>query len=164
MTNFEHYKKEILSKASHDVCDILTVTNNGHIAWCTNVPSCSQCALRSKDTKDKACALFFLEWLYEPYCATLTGDEMKFCELMKGGYIARDADGLFWYSEKPRKSEYSDTWNPTDGCRVLGLDLFDDVTDCKFEFIRVEDKEPWEIVRVVSATTGKETFELKNGR
>lgn len=81
------------------------------------------------------------EWLYSEYRkpVVLTDDERKLCELLGEGWIARDSEeSLYYFHSKPRKGEC--VWSGY--CVMNILDVF---PQCKFEFIKWEDEEPWEV-------------------
>ena len=91
-----------------------------------------------------SCDATRIEWLYQEYKepVVLTDDEQALCKLLGRGWIARDKnDNLYWYDHKPDR--YYNTWMQTSQlrCKYLG-DIF---SQCKFDFIKWEDEEPWEV-------------------
>lgn len=131
-TNFDVYKKELdrITKAGYEVA----VKNNKPV-------KCSYIACEDCDLSNPNCQAELIQWLLLPKCDyVLSEDEKELCKLVGGGWIARDANGcLWWYEFKPRK--YSSVW------MSVGTDpqiraIF---SRCRFEFIKWEDEEPWEV-------------------
>lgn len=81
----------------------------------------------------------------------LTDREINLCKLVfkSEGYITRDENGkLYWFVNKPTKDISSGEWiNSTviiDDDKYL-VNLSDLYPECEFNFIKWEDKEPWEV-------------------
>lgn len=94
------------------------------------------------------CADKRFRWLNEEYVAPpyLFDSERKFCELMGGGYIARDENGaLFWFAVRPVKSNCK--WLRTNLTPCIRLDRgFTEVlSDFTFKFVSWEDDEPYSV-------------------
>lgn len=134
MTNFEKYKDEIL-KISKETKVAVDKTRNTPTK-CLNI-SCGKCLLYSQCDEEA-----FVKWLYSEYqepAPKLTKAERGFCEIVKTGYIARDAvkKCLVYYSEEPEidlNGYYR--YSPYDSVE-LPLE--------PFSFITWGDKEPWSI-------------------
>lgn len=133
-TNFDVYKKELdmITNAGY----VVGVKDNKPVK-CTSI-ACEDCDLSFSNI---GCQAKLIQWLLLPKCDyVLSKDEKELCKLVGGGWIARDANGyLWWYEFKPRK--YSSVW------MSVGTDsqiraIF---PRCKFEFIKWEDEEPWEV-------------------
>lgn len=132
MTNFEKYKDEILILAK----------NNWGFAFRMNkitackLSGCKNCIFTG------SCIVNRIKWLYEEYqepAPKLTKAERGFCEIVKTGYIARDAvkKCLLYYSEEPEKDLNGYYWySPYDSVE-LPLE--------PFSFITWEDEKPWKV-------------------
>lgn len=72
-------------------------------------------------------------------------NEKILCSLIKRGYIARDKRGtIYWYIGKPTKLIEDAQWRDTDNYSTFEQ-LSGIFPDCKFDFIKWEDEEPWKI-------------------
>ena len=135
MKNWEFYEKELrtygLSFAMED----------NQMCSCAFV-SCDRCMFSMSETYP--CDATRVKWLYQEYKepVVLTDDEKSLCKLLGGGWIARDKnDYLHWHEHKPYKGDC--TWIRTRQSRCVNIgDIF---PQCKFEFIKWEDEEPWEV-------------------
>lgn len=106
--------------------------------------SCDKCTFDRGEAGlcDEVKVKFLYQEHKEPI--VLTDDEKALCKLLKRGYIARDKDGgLWWYEIKPTKRTV-DAWRfPYENSAST---QFDDIfPQCKFDFIKWEDEEPWEV-------------------
>ena len=135
MKNWEFYEKELrtygLSFAMED----------NQMCSCA-FASCDRCAFSMSESYP--CDATRVKWLYQEYKepVVLTDDEKALCKLLGRGWIARDKnDYLHWYERKPYKDNY--TWIRTRQSRCVNIgDIF---SQCKFDFIKWEDEEPWEV-------------------
>lgn len=104
---------------------------------------CSKCDFFDEDNDN--CMMRRIEFLYQDYKRTvvLTDDEKALCKLLGSGWIARDLDEkLWWYKKKPTKGTAPGAWLNR-SCSISGIsDMF---PQCKFDFIKWEDEEPWEV-------------------
>lgn len=142
MTNFEFYKDEIMKIIAHDDGIAISKTSGKPIP-CESVCYCeNECELDGRDCD----GVDLFKWLYAEYVEKpkLTLRERKFCELALTGYITRDEDGLFYFSNRPKKREapFGWEWVMELGHCVSLAKLFPDV---KFDFIKSTDEEPWNI-------------------
>ncbi len=136
MTNFEKYKDEILG-ISRTQAIAISKRRNAPEKCIYSV--CSECLLH-EGTYCNQKAIF--QWLYSEYqepAPKLTKAERGFCEIVKTGYIARDAvkKCLVYYSEEPEKDLNGYYWySPYDSVE-LPLE--------PFSFITWEDEKPWKV-------------------
>ena len=136
MTNFEKYKDEILG-ISRTQAIAISKRRNAPEKCIYSV--CSECLLH-EGTYCNQKAIF--QWLYSEYqepAPKLTKAERGFCEIVKTGYIARDAvkKCLLYYSEEPEidlNGYYR--YSPYDSVE-LPLE--------PFSFITWGDEKPWSI-------------------
>lgn len=101
---------------------------------------CTECAFY---TPGCLCTNLVIKWLYEEHKepVILTDDEKKLCELLDGGWVVRSGNGvLCYYRQKPNKNEQTGLWYGRLGSSITSL-----FPQCKFEFIKWEDEEPWEV-------------------
>lgn len=151
MTNFEHYKKEILNITDRGYN--VAVVNNEPTA-CGYVQHCEECQLENKSEKWR-CHLNRMKWLCEenveqPKKPKLTKKERQFCELVETGWIARNKTGdLYFYEpheDKPYKLNSADTtiWRH-DAMICFLSDEECDLFHVPFSFITWDDEEPWSI-------------------
>lgn len=135
MKNWEFYEDKIRAYEAR------FAVVNGRVECCSN-GLCTGCAF---DNDDDSCWDKRLEFLYQEHkeLVVLTDDEKVLCRLLGRGWIARDEDkSLWWFEGKPEKQEAQ--WAKGKGTVwVLCLSLF--FPQCKFDFIKWEDKEPWEV-------------------
>ena len=136
MTNFEKYKDEILGISRTQAIAINKRRNAPEKCSCS---VCSECLLHEgRYCNQKA----IFQWLYSEYqepAPKLTKAERGFCEIVKTGYIARDAvkKCLLYYSEEPEidlNGYYR--YSPYDSVE-LPLE--------PFSFITWGDEKPWSI-------------------
>ena len=140
MTNFEHYKKEILNITDRGYN--VAVVDNEPTA-CGYVQHCEECQLENKTEKWR-CHLNRMKWLCEehveqPKKPKLTKKERQFCELVETGWIARSKNGcLNLFSKRPTKLT---------NCWFSNYNPFSDLTlfNFGFSFITWDDAEPWSI-------------------
>lgn len=115
---------------------------NNQIDWCSKV-SCSKCEFHVNGIE--SCSGAKIEWLYQEHKdpVVLTDDEKALCKLLGRGWIARERNGeLWWYEAKPVEKK-SFTWSASGvGLNVMIENIF---PQCKFNFIKWEDEEPWEV-------------------
>lgn len=136
MKNWEFYEEEI--KKNNFVFGVV----NGEIVHCSS-SNCYKCSFRSI-----SCGNQRIRFLYEEYekSIRLTDDEKALCKLFSRGWIARDKDdSLYWYENKPGEKS-NQNWMFYNGlCNGLSLRLNKIFPQCKFDFIKWEDEEPWEV-------------------
>lgn len=141
MKNWEKYEKELKEIGLRNIA---ILKNSDKVANCA-LTSCNDCSLYNIEID---CVKNLTKWLYSEYRepVVLTEDERKLCELLGRGWIARDKNGnLYWCSEKPFKDMVGEFWLVNDGDSLGVNDIF---PQCKFNFIKWEDREdqePWEI-------------------
>lgn len=133
MKNWEFYEEDIRAyEARFAVVD-------GKITGCSN-GICSFCAFDNEDNDSCQCWDKRLDFLYREH-NILTDDEKALCKLLGRGWIARDSDGkLWWYKKYPLKG--TESWLNS-SCSVT--DISGTFPQCKFDFIKCEDEEPWEV-------------------
>lgn len=135
MKNWEFYEKEL---KSYNFDFALT---DDKIYSCSEIP-CSGCAFDLGVLY--TCNEAKVKWLYQEHKEpiVLTEDEKSLCKLLGKGWIARDEyDYLHWYDHKPYKGDCK--WIQTRQSRRVNIGgIF---PQCKFEFIKWEDEEPWEV-------------------
>lgn len=139
MTNYEHYKSEIDKIVRIGRC-VAVEEKTRRITSCNQI-SCSQCRF---DSCGCDCDIAALAWADAEYKepVVLTDDEKTLCKMIGRGWIARDLDGkLWWYKTKPTKRTVG-TWSNRS---VIVADISDAFPQCKFEFIKWGDDEPWEV-------------------
>ena len=140
MTNFEYFKDEII-KLLVDGREMAVV--DGEPIACKDT-SCCMCDLKPNILK--SCRECTKAWLNAEHIEKpkLTKKERQFCELVETGWIIRDIQGNLWCSKnKPAyiiDDEGCETWMSRAGilidCRF---------PNCKFEFVKHDDKEPWSV-------------------
>lgn len=113
---------------------------DNQICSCASVP-CNRCAFNMDESR--TCNVAKVKWLYQEHKEpiVLTDDEKALCKLLGRGWIARDEDGiLYWYKNKP-KEKGAQIWIFSGlSFRITKIFL-----QCKFDFIKWEDEEPWEV-------------------
>ncbi len=109
---------------------------------CT-LTECSECDFFWEDDDCASCRIKFLYQDYkEPI--VLTDDEKALCKLLGRGWIARDKNGdLYWHFANPLKT--SMYWGSKNAEYIPILPIHTIFPQCKFEFIKWEDEEPWEV-------------------
>ena len=134
MKNWEFYEQELsaygfsFAMSNNRLCNCReTLCDN--CAFCLDRPySCDSCEGNK------------IRWLYQEYKepVILTEDEKLLCKLLGRGWIARDKNGdLWWYEFKPKKD--LSIWMSVETNSRIGI-IF---PQCKFDFIKWEDDEPW---------------------
>ena len=138
MKNWEKYEGEIKKIG----LTFAVLKSSGEVVDCTfGFPSCEECLFGESNyscEKDRA------KWSYSDYKepVVLTEDERKLCELFGDGWIARDSNGvLYYYHANPTKGKTM--W--ADGFGYDIVNISSAFPQCKFEFIKWEDEEPWEV-------------------
>lgn len=135
MKNWEFYEKELKKY------NLAFALKNNKIYSCAKV-SCGKCAFNMGASR--TCDAAKVKWLYQEHKEpiVLTEDEKALCNILRTGFIARNKDGrLFWFQHKPtHKSESK--WFTISGNRAILNTAF---PYCKFDFIKWEDEEPWEV-------------------
>lgn len=133
MKNWEFYEEELREYS------LSFAMKDNQICWCSDI-SCNECMFYI--TKSQTCASARLEWLYQEHKrpVVLTDNEKALCKLLGRGWIARDKDdNLYWYEIEPDKKNLSAWLASSTIC--IGM-VF---PQCKFDFIRWEDEESWEV-------------------
>lgn len=122
---------------------VFGMKQDNKMCWCSEM-YCNECIFNKKNPL-YGCNKTKIEWLYQEHKepVVLTDDEKALCKLLnKNGYIARDSNNkLFYYPVKPHKNNIS--W----GCEhdKFIISINDSFPTCKFDFIKWEDEEPWEV-------------------
>ena len=138
MKNWEFYEEELKKYSLH-----FAMTNN-KLCSCAELP-CQECAFY----RGEACLCdgARIRFLYQEHkeLVVLTDDEKALCKLLGRGWLARDRDGkLLWFNIKPTEKT-SLKWI----VKSLDLYFYAIITkvfpQCKFDFIKWEDEEPWEV-------------------
>lgn len=94
------------------------------------------------------CSISRMEFLYQDYKepVVLTDDEKSLCKMLCGGWIARDRDGILrWHKSKPYKQTEKICWWGKDKYNAVSMAILTYFPQCKFDFIKWEDDEPWEV-------------------
>lgn len=118
MKNWEFYEKELRKYK------FAFAMRDNQICCCLDV-ACDKCAFDPDITK--SCSEAKMKWLYQEHKepVVLTDDEKSLCKLLGRGWIARDKNGkLYWFE-------------------IINIDSV--FPQCKFDFIKWEDEEPWEV-------------------
>lgn len=135
MKNWEFYEEELKKY------NIAFAMRDNQIGWCSNT-LCSECAFGTNE--GISCSEAKFKWLYQEHKEpiVLTDDEKALCKLFNRGWIARDKnDRLYWYETKP-KEKFDYKWR-VDYSAYTEISTF--FPQCKFDFIKWEDKEPWTV-------------------
>lgn len=149
MTNFEYYKKQILSVLvddSHVALDVKGSAPRG----CKGL-SCVDCAFsnHNNDSDGLSCDSRRMFWLYEEYVEkpTITKKERAFLEACEPEcYIARDMSGIvFIYNSKPGKGCGSWSVDSIKYFNISGIAISIFGIRNIFPFIKWEDEEPWKV-------------------
>lgn len=133
MKNWEFHEEEVKEY------DFIFGMKDNKIYSCREL-DCPECAFYRPKC---SCNELTMEWLYQEHKdpVILTDDEKKLCELLKDGWIARSENGvLCHYRQKPHKNELTGSWYGRHGSYIT-LSF----PQCKFDFIKWEDEEPWEV-------------------
>lgn len=136
MKNWEFYEDQIRGYEPMEFALI-----DGHFATCF-YGNCCKCEFREKG---KSCWDQRIEFLYQEHKEpiVLTDDEKALCKAFGRGYIARDKNNrLWWYGNKPKENNGYAWCTPEGGLCVMLNRLF---PQCKFDFLKWEDEEPWEV-------------------
>lgn len=132
MVNWEKYEKEI--KELHGDFAL----RDGKPIDCYAMVDCTDCGF--KPSNGESCDYNRTYWFYAE-AAELTDAERSLCKLLQDGYIARDkSETLYYHKIKPYKN--LNAWGIKD---EQWLNISKNFPQCKFEFIKWEDKEPWRI-------------------
>lgn len=135
-TNFEFYKEELdmITNAGY----VVGVKDNKPIK-CVYM-ACEDCDL---SIGNQNCQAKLIQWLLLPKDDyLLSEDEKALCNLLRTGFIARNKDGrLFWFQHKPIHKSASEWLTISGNCAILNTAF----PYCKFEFIKWEDEEAWEV-------------------
>lgn len=132
MKNWEFYENELR------IYGLNFAVEDNQMCSCAFV-SCDKCMFGMSESCP--CDATRIKWLYQEYKepVVLTEDEKSLCKLLGRGWIVRDKDGnLYWYETKPEKKNLS-TWFASSRRMCTGM-VF---PQCKFDFIKWEDEEPW---------------------
>lgn len=139
MKNWDFYEEDVRAyEARFAIVD-------GKITGCSN-GICCFCDFDNEDNDPTQCWDKRLEFLYQEHKepAVLTDDEKALCKLLGRGWIVRYKDNrLFWSNTKPVKDRYN-MWN-FKNCKEFHSISLGMYPNCKFDFIKWEDKEPWEV-------------------
>ena len=138
MKNWEFYEDEL---KEHSLAFALM---NNKVYWCSDI-TCSECAFSMGSQTCGECGEAKLKWLYQEHKEpiVLTDDEKSLCKLLSKGWIARDKDNsLWWYKNRP-KEKFDDGWCIPNS--IINIKISKFFPQCKFEFIKWEDEEPWEV-------------------
>lgn len=136
MKNWEFYEEQL---KEHSLAFALV---NNQIRWCSET-SCSECAFGPKCSL--SCNEVKIKWLYQEHKepVVLTDDEKALCKLLGRGWIARDKNGdLYWYENKT-EDKVDEHWCIPINTTIMAISKI--FPQCKFDFIKWEDEEPWEV-------------------
>lgn len=138
MKNWEFYEEEIKKYK------LAFAMKDNQMYNCASTP-CEKCIFDMGESC--TCDIAKVKWLYqeckEP--VVLTDDEKALCKLLGRGWIARDKDDtLWWYIDKPptKSTNEGNAWHNIGGLCAMIHSIF---PQCKFNFIKWEDEEPWEV-------------------
>lgn len=138
MKNWEFYERELRTYGLHFAME------DNQMCSCAFV-SCDRCMFSMSESC--LCDATRVKWLYQEYKepVVLTDDEKELCKLLGRGWIARDKNGdLYWYGIKPKEKSLSKWLSSSikmNELMFIGM-VF---PQCKFDFIKWEDEEPWEV-------------------
>lgn len=135
MKNWEFYEEEIKKYGFY-----FAMVNN-KVSRCS-ITICSQCAFYTECSGNNNNRI---KWLYQEYKEpiVLTDDEKALCKLLGRGWIARDKNGkLYWFENKPT-NKINAEWITSITGTIINIDSV--FPQCKFEFIKWGDEEPWEV-------------------
>lgn len=136
MKNWEFYEEEIKKYK------LAFAMKDNQMYNCASTP-CEKCIFDMGESC--TCDVAKVKWLYQECKETvvLTDDEKALCKLLGRGWIARDDKNnyLYWYDLKPNKDSLCWLLSKNSICfNVTGV-----FPQCKFDFIKWEDEEPWEV-------------------
>lgn len=129
MKNWEFYENE-LKKYS-----LAFAMKGNQIYGCEKV-ACHECDFYIGELR--ICDAAKVKWLYQEHKEpiVLTEDEKSLCKLLGRGWIARNEDNrLRWFD--------ANIAIPNTVSNVIDLTL--GFPQCRFDFIKWEDEEPWEV-------------------
>lgn len=142
MKNFEKFEKEIMEITRKGYAVALS---NNKLIDCGSI-ICPDCDWSSNNNKDSfCCSARKILWLYKEYIERpkLSKQERKFCELFEGKDVwfatDKDCQSCIVYTEKPIKRDFQ--WT---GHHIQTINIRDFIS-AKFDFIKWEDEEPWNI-------------------
>lgn len=133
MKNWEFYEEELKNM------DLLSLWKIIKYAFVL----CDRCMFDMGEAN--SCDVPRMKWLYQEYKepVVLTDDEKSLCKLLGRGWIARDKNGkLYWFENKPT-NKINAEWITSIAGTIINIDSV--FPQCKFEFIKWEDEEPWEV-------------------
>lgn len=136
MKNWEFYEEELKKYG------FAFAMEDNQICSCAFV-SCDRCMFDMGESN--SCDVPRIEWLYQEYKEpiVLTDDEKALCKLLGRGWIARDKNGkLYWFENKPT-NKINAEWITSITGTIINIDSV--FPQCKFEFIKWGDEEPWEV-------------------
>ena len=136
MKNWEFYEEEIKKYK------LAFAMKDNQMYNCASTP-CEKCIFDMGESC--TCDIAKVKWLYQEYKETviLTDDEKALCKLLGRGWIARDKnDDLYLYENKP-KEKTDEHWCIPINTSLIAINKF--FPQCKFDFIKWEDEEPWEV-------------------
>lgn len=136
MKNWEFYEEELKKYSLH-----FAMTDN-KLCSCAELP-CQECAFYRGEAClcDGARIRFLYQEHKEP--VVLTDDEKTLCKLLGRGWIARDKNGDLWWYENKVNEKNSSAWVATGTGLNVNMNRF--FPQCKFNFIKWKDEEPWEV-------------------
>lgn len=136
MKNWEFYEKELRTYG------ISFAMEDNQMCSCA-FTSCDRCMFSMSESC--LCNVTRIEWLYQEYKEpiVLTDDEKALCKLLGRGWIARDKNGkLYWFENKPT-NKINAEWITSITGTIINIDSV--FPQCKFDFIKWGDEEPWEV-------------------
>lgn len=112
----------------------------GKLVQCVDI-SCEECDFGGMN----CCSIARIEFLYQDNkeLVVLTDNEKTLCKLLGRGWIARDSNGDLWWYEDKITERNSSAWVATGIGLNVKMNRF--FPQCKFDFIKWEDEEPWEV-------------------
>lgn len=136
MKNWEFYEEEL---KRHNLGFAM---QGNQIRSCASVP-CDKCAFNMGESC--ICDKAKVKWLYQEYKepVVLTDDEKALCKLLGRGWMARDKNNMLWWYENKPIANNGYAWCNSKGGLCNMLNTF--FPQCKFDFIKWEDEEPWEV-------------------
>lgn len=142
MKNWEFCEEQL---RKYNLAFAMNNDNHNQISSCESI-RCDRCAFSASNQSEPViCDVTKIKWLYQEHKepAVLTNDEKSLCKLLGRGWIARDKDNsLWWYKNRP-KEKLDDGWCIPNS--TINVKISKYFPQCKFDFIKWEDEEPWEV-------------------
>lgn len=147
MLNIEKFLAKIVDLNNNGY---FAVTKNNEIYKCDGEESCDRCVLHNYDDD---CIEARHKWLFSEYKkpvepVELTEEEYWFCKLLGDRYLAKsDLGHLQIFYKKP--TTVSDVWIGTFVNYSIYLDIFENLSEESFPFIKSGDEEPYSAIELL---------------